>query len=143
MGRRIRCFAGNGFAGRRDRRLCATSRDRLVRAEPHARPDTGTSRRDYRFITQARRSGMSEISRNTNSGLSRRHLARLTMGLGASVLLPSSTLAETEAGPLMTRPIPSSGEALPAVGLGTAYVFDRADETTVSAAQRVVEALVT
>jgi aryl-alcohol dehydrogenase-like predicted oxidoreductase len=65
------------------------------------------------------------------------------MGLGASVLLPSSTLAETEAGPLMTRPIPSSGEALPAVGLGTAYVFDRADEPTVSAAQRVVEALVT
>jgi aryl-alcohol dehydrogenase-like predicted oxidoreductase len=86
---------------------------------------------------------MSDTSRNAGAGLSRRHLGKFSMGLAASVLLPSSAPAETEAAPLMTRPVPSSGEALPAVGLGTAYVFDRADETTVNAAQRVVEALVT
>jgi aryl-alcohol dehydrogenase-like predicted oxidoreductase len=85
---------------------------------------------------------MSDIPRK-GAGLSRRHLAKFTVGLGASVLLPCSALAETDAGPLTARPIPSSGEALPAVGLGTAYVFDHGDETTVNAAQRVVEALAT
>ena len=43
---------------------------------------------------------------------------------------------------LITRAIPESGERLPAVGLGTAYVFDRDDETTRQKAAAVVQALV-
>jgi aryl-alcohol dehydrogenase-like predicted oxidoreductase len=42
---------------------------------------------------------------------------------------------------LRTRAIPSSGERLPMVGLGTADVFDRDDEATRRAATEVVRAL--
>jgi aryl-alcohol dehydrogenase-like predicted oxidoreductase len=74
--------------------------------------------------------------------ISRRGMARLTMGLGAAALLPPLAAAQTAAGPLLARPIPSSGETIPAVGLGTAYVFDRANEATMQAAQQTVQALV-
>jgi aryl-alcohol dehydrogenase-like predicted oxidoreductase len=43
--------------------------------------------------------------------------------------------------PLLTRAIPSSNERIPAVGLGTAYVFDHDDQTTRSKADAVLEAL--
>ena len=43
--------------------------------------------------------------------------------------------------PLM-RPIPRSGELLPAVGLGTAYVFDSNDNTTRQKAAAVLQALI-
>jgi len=42
---------------------------------------------------------------------------------------------------LITRPIPSTGEPLPAVGLGTAEVFDVADTATLRKASAVVRAL--
>jgi aryl-alcohol dehydrogenase-like predicted oxidoreductase len=42
----------------------------------------------------------------------------------------------------LARPIPSTGERLPAVGLGTARVFDRNDETTREKAAAVVRALI-
>ncbi len=42
---------------------------------------------------------------------------------------------------LITRPIPSTGEPLPAVGLGTAEVFDVADIATLQKANAVVRAL--
>jgi aryl-alcohol dehydrogenase-like predicted oxidoreductase len=44
--------------------------------------------------------------------------------------------------PLITRSIPSSGEPLPAVGLGTAAVFDTADAGTLQNARAVVRALI-
>jgi aryl-alcohol dehydrogenase-like predicted oxidoreductase len=74
-------------------------------------------------------------------GMSRREM--LAIGLGAAALLPRLAAAQTAGGPLITRAIPVSGEALPVVGLGTASVFDRADEATAHAAQEVVEALIT
>jgi aryl-alcohol dehydrogenase-like predicted oxidoreductase len=43
---------------------------------------------------------------------------------------------------LITRPIPSTGEPLPAVGLGTAAVFDSADNTALQNARAVVRALI-
>jgi aryl-alcohol dehydrogenase-like predicted oxidoreductase len=46
------------------------------------------------------------------------------------------------ASPLITRPIPSTGELLPAVGLGTAAVFDSADGATLQSARAVVRALI-
>lgn len=45
-------------------------------------------------------------------------------------------------GKLLTRAIPSSGERLPAVGLGTAQVFNSNDETTRQKAAAVLEALI-
>ena len=43
---------------------------------------------------------------------------------------------------LLTRAIPSSGEPLPAVGLGTAAIFDVADATMLQNAKAVVHALI-
>ena len=43
--------------------------------------------------------------------------------------------------PLLTRPIPHSGEQLPAVGLGTAVSFPSADEQQFAALRAVVDAL--
>jgi aryl-alcohol dehydrogenase-like predicted oxidoreductase len=43
---------------------------------------------------------------------------------------------------LLGRAIPSTGERLPAVGLGTAYVFDSNDESTRKKAQAVLQALI-
>lgn len=43
---------------------------------------------------------------------------------------------------LVTRAIPSSGELLPAVGLGTAQVFNTADDATRQRAAAVVQALI-
>jgi aryl-alcohol dehydrogenase-like predicted oxidoreductase len=42
----------------------------------------------------------------------------------------------------LDRPIPRSGERIPAVGLGTAHVFDENNEVTRSKADAVVQALV-
>jgi aryl-alcohol dehydrogenase-like predicted oxidoreductase len=64
---------------------------------------------------------------------------KATALVGAALIAPSA-LAQT--GELLTRAIPSSGERLPAVGLGTARVFDTVDETTLQKATAVVQALV-
>lgn len=69
-------------------------------------------------------------------GITRRKFAALA---GSAVLAPPA-LAQSDA--LITRAIPSSGERLPAVGLGTAQVFDTASETTRRKAAEVVQALV-
>jgi aryl-alcohol dehydrogenase-like predicted oxidoreductase len=72
--------------------------------------------------------------------LTRREFAILPVAATTVALAPSA-LAQTP-GPLITRAIPSSGEQLPAVGLGTAEVFDTADETTRQKAAAVVAALI-
>jgi aryl-alcohol dehydrogenase-like predicted oxidoreductase len=56
-------------------------------------------------------------------------------------LVSTRAFAQTEA-PVLTRAIPGSGEQIPAVGLGTAYVFDEYNEATRSKADAVVQALV-
>jgi len=57
--------------------------------------------------------------------------ARLTVPASAQSALPT-----------LMRPIPSTGEPLPAVGLGTAAVFDSADAGTLKTARAVVRALI-
>ena len=59
---------------------------------------------------------------------------------GAALLAPPA-YAQTEAA-VITRVIPSSGERLPAVGLGTARVFDTVDEATRRKAAAVLQALI-
>ena len=60
--------------------------------------------------------------------------------LAATAVLAAPAFAQTPA-PL-ARPIPASGELLPAVGLGTAQVFDVNDETIRQKASAVLQALV-
>jgi aryl-alcohol dehydrogenase-like predicted oxidoreductase len=62
--------------------------------------------------------------------------------LAAASLLPRAAFAQQQEGALITRAIPSSGERLPAVGLGTAQVFDTDDDRTRAAAMHVTRTLV-
>ena len=68
--------------------------------------------------------------------MTRREFAIAT---GAAVLAPPA-LAQSDA--LLTRAIPSSGERLPAVGLGTASIFNTNDEATRQKAAAVLQALI-
>ena len=72
--------------------------------------------------------------------ISRRNFVGLP--LAALVLQPVFAEAASEAA-MLTRAIPSTGERLPAVGLGTASVFDRDDSETRRRAADVVQSLVT
>jgi aryl-alcohol dehydrogenase-like predicted oxidoreductase len=73
--------------------------------------------------------------------MTRRITRRDFAALAGGFLLSTKAVAQTET-PLLTRPIPGSGERIPAVGLGTAYVFDKNNEATRSKADAVVQALV-
>jgi aryl-alcohol dehydrogenase-like predicted oxidoreductase len=64
---------------------------------------------------------------------------KFAIATGATVLAPPA-LAQTQA--LLARAIPGSGERLPAVGLGTAQVFDTNDEATRQKAAAVLQALI-
>lgn len=75
--------------------------------------------------------------------LSRRDLLKLGAGAGASLLAASTPLeaaARTRAQQnLITKPIPSSGERLPVIGLGSAQTFNlRAGDADYAEAQEVV-----
>jgi aryl-alcohol dehydrogenase-like predicted oxidoreductase len=72
------------------------------------------------------------------SPITRRNFA----ALAATALLARAACAQTSDAPLLTRAIPSTGERVPTVGLGTAYVFDQDDERTRHAAAEVVRTLV-
>lgn len=77
------------------------------------------------------------MTRRITRQITRRDFAALASGF----LLSTKAVAQT-ASPLLTRPIPGSGERIPAVGLGTAYVFDENNEATRSKADAVIQALV-
>lgn len=70
--------------------------------------------------------------------MTRRDFTALTLG---AVLAPRAFAQGNQAQPI-TRAIPSSGERLPVVGLGTASVFDSDDERTRRAATEVIGKLV-
>ena len=75
--------------------------------------------------------------------LTRRQFTRLAAGLGAAWWLPSLAAAQSAATPVITKLIPRSGERLPAVGLGTARVFDVGEDPDRRAAlARVLHGLV-
>jgi diketogulonate reductase-like aldo/keto reductase len=61
--------------------------------------------------------------------------------LASAAVLARTARAQTGDAGLITRAIPGTGELLPAVGLGTAYVYDRNDERTRRAAAEVVRTL--
>jgi aryl-alcohol dehydrogenase-like predicted oxidoreductase len=70
----------------------------------------------------------------------RREALAMTAGLGAIAALgiAPAGAATTSAQPLLTRPIPRTGERLAAVGLGTAIVFDIGSDASQRAERRSV-----
>jgi aryl-alcohol dehydrogenase-like predicted oxidoreductase len=70
--------------------------------------------------------------------MTRREFA-ITAGAAGTAALAPAAFAQTAA--LLARAIPSSGEHLPAVGLGTAQIFDSNDEATRQKATAVLAAL--
>jgi len=72
-----------------------------------------------------------------NTVLTRREFA----ASATASLLARPTLAQTDA-LIITRAIPNGGEHVPAVGLGTARVFDNANDLTRSKAAAVIQALI-
>jgi aryl-alcohol dehydrogenase-like predicted oxidoreductase len=70
--------------------------------------------------------------------ITRRDLAMFA----TATLISRTALAQTNESPPIIRAIPRTGERVPAVGLGTAYGFDRNDEQTRRAATLVVRTLI-
>lgn len=62
-----------------------------------------------------------------------------TVAAAAAALAPRTVLAQTAG--LIARAIPSSGESLPPVGLGTAQIFNTNDDATRQKAAAVLQAL--
>jgi aryl-alcohol dehydrogenase-like predicted oxidoreductase len=55
--------------------------------------------------------------------ISRRHFLKTTAGIGAAMLLPQN-FATAQSEPLLQKKIPSSGEMIPIIGLGTARRYE-------------------
>ncbi len=71
------------------------------------------------------------------------HLTRRDFAmLAAAAAVARPALAQSSDTTLLTRPIPGTGERVPAVGLGTAYVFDNDGERTRQSASQVVKTLI-
>ena len=62
--------------------------------------------------------------------LNRRQALQLGISIAAYSALGLKA-EESSAGPLITRPIPSSGEAVPVIGMGTSRTFDTGDDALV------------
>ena len=68
--------------------------------------------------------------------------AVLATGLAASTLAVTRGVLAQADWPVVTRPIPHSGEQLPVVGLGTAVSFPQADQTKMEVLRKVIDALI-
>jgi aryl-alcohol dehydrogenase-like predicted oxidoreductase len=74
--------------------------------------------------------------------ITRRDYLKLSLAAGACMALPSSLLWASTRGALITRPIPSSGEQVPVVGLGSSATFAAvARSEDVSALREVMSAM--
>src|SRR5687767_9405230 len=62
------------------------------------------------------------------NSISRRDMLRLLVAGGSLKLVLPGCLHAQGLGPILTRPIPSSGEQLPLVGLGTWITFNVGDD---------------
>lgn len=69
--------------------------------------------------------------------LTRREVLTLGVGMAAAAAIPSVPAFGATA-PLLTRTIPRSGERLPAIGVGTAIVFDIGEDAARRAERRTV-----
>jgi aryl-alcohol dehydrogenase-like predicted oxidoreductase len=67
----------------------------------------------------------------------RREMLAIAAAAGVAAALPPG-LARAATSPVLTRPIPRTGERLPVVGLGTAIVFDIGEDAAKRAERRAV-----
>jgi aryl-alcohol dehydrogenase-like predicted oxidoreductase len=73
----------------------------------------------------------------------RRDCLKLSIAATIAATLPHARLLAAEGGPLLTRAIPSSGEQVPLIGLGSSATFSRiAGSQDTSALREVLQALV-
>ena len=80
---------------------------------------------------------------NTDFDLARRRLLLAGAATAAGATLPALSFAAAADEPLITRPVPASGEAFPIVGIGTAVIFDFENDATKFAERRaVIETLI-
>jgi aryl-alcohol dehydrogenase-like predicted oxidoreductase len=71
------------------------------------------------------------------------HMTRRDLAiLATTALITRTALAQSNEAPPIIRAIPRTGERIPAVGLGTAYGYDRNDEQSRRAATLVVRTLI-
>lgn len=79
---------------------------------------------------------------STDHPLTRRETLAFAAAAGLTASLPTSALAQSNG--LLSRKIPSSGEMLPVVGIGTAIIFDfdKDDKTKLDERAEVLKALV-
>jgi aryl-alcohol dehydrogenase-like predicted oxidoreductase len=70
------------------------------------------------------------------------HMTRRDLAILATALITRTALAQSNEAPPIIRAIPRTGERIPAVGLGTAYGYDRNDEQSRRAATLVVRTLI-
>jgi diketogulonate reductase-like aldo/keto reductase len=64
------------------------------------------------------------VTRDDINEVTRREVAKLISGTAAAVVFPVSVRAKSESSAMLARIIPSSGEELPVIGLGTWKAFD-------------------
>jgi aryl-alcohol dehydrogenase-like predicted oxidoreductase len=86
---------------------------------------------------------MNDDTKPASRLFTRREMLAMTAGLGAAALgiTPAGT-ATAAAWPLLTRPIPRTGEQLAVVGLGTAIIFDiEGDAPRIAERRAVIETL--
>ncbi len=83
---------------------------------------------------------MNDDSKPVPRLFTRREALAMTAGLGAAAALgiAPAGVATASAKPVLTRPIPRTGERLAVVGLGTAIVFDIGDDAAQRAERRAV-----
>src|SRR5688572_23630830 len=75
--------------------------------------------------------------------IDRRQWMQLALGTGVAFALRSPAVLAADPAPLLTRPIPSSGERIPVVGLGSSATFrDAAEGEDVTALREVLAAMV-
>ncbi|HUF76312.1 MAG TPA: aldo/keto reductase [Longimicrobiales bacterium] len=73
--------------------------------------------------------------------VTRRDWLRMTAGAGAALALDPRSLLALQSGPVRTRPIPSSGEQLPVIGLGGRWISANSSPEELAGHRAVLHAL--
>jgi hypothetical protein len=77
-------------------------------------------RREARRVSELARANQTPY----NAMMTRREVAKVIGGATAALIFPINGKANSESSAMLTRSIPSSGEKLPVIGLGTWRAFD-------------------
>ena len=73
--------------------------------------------------------------------ITRRDWLRITVGAGAALSLDPRTLLALQSGPVRTKPIPSSGEQIPVIGLGGRWISSNSSAEELAGHRAVLRVL--